>query len=248
MPYFLRSRQLVACLIILFISDGYAFSHAWADPPDKMVTPMPEIERAKNLLENGQFGVAAEVLEQFIATQDLSEVNLRYAYNVLVLIKLQAMQAAEARDAARTALEHYPDIYADPAEFPVTVNDTYDDLRSKMFGALAVTQPDGARVFLDGDYIGTAPLLLDFVPKGHHSINLSKSGFRDDSRQIEIESGATLRLEPTMSKSRGLGWWMVRVVPTVAVGTLIATSTGGGVSASPTGSATGLPSPPASPQ
>jgi hypothetical protein len=50
------------------------------------------------------------------------------------------------------------------------------------------------RVFVDGNFIGNAPLEFD-LPPGRHSIKASKPGFHDFLREVTAEAGSEIALE-----------------------------------------------------
>jgi hypothetical protein len=52
------------------------------------------------------------------------------------------------------------------------------------------TQPD-VRVFVDGNFIGNAPLEFD-LPPGAHSIRASRPGYRDLLRHVDAEAGSEI--------------------------------------------------------
>lgn len=222
-----KSRIPIQPSVTLFLLFVIAIAALAVAGETESIAVPDEITQAKQLLENGEFTRAASLLEDFIASSTLTEDNYRYAYNILVLVKLQSMQADAARHIARQALRRFPDIHADIVEFPVTVNDTYDEMRALMFGSLAIAKPEGARVFIDREYVGTTPLLLEYLEAGSHEVNLSKSGFRDFLRRVDIAPGETVRLEPVMSKSKGVRYWAMRIVPVAVAGSVIVAAIAG---------------------
>ena len=62
-------------------------------------------------------------------------------------------------------------------------------------GSISVTStPSGASVYLDGSYKGATPKTLRGVSAGSHTIKLSKSGYRDDTRRISVKAGESKRI------------------------------------------------------
>ena len=65
-------------------------------------------------------------------------------------------------------------------------------------GFLRVRAEQGeVRVFVDGNFIGNAPLEYD-LPPGAHSIKASKPGFRDFMRSVTAEAGAEIEIDATL--------------------------------------------------
>jgi len=53
------------------------------------------------------------------------------------------------------------------------------------------SSPSGARVYLDGNYKGTTPLILKDVSVGSHTIKLSKKYYYDFEKKITVSAGET---------------------------------------------------------
>jgi|GEM_PF-6396602 len=71
-------------------------------------------------------------------------------------------------------------------------------------GTLVVSSsPSGGKVYLDGSYVGNTPLTLGGIPEGPHSITISKEGYEDASKSVEVIANTsnsvslTLRQKPT---------------------------------------------------
>ena len=60
-----------------------------------------------------------------------------------------------------------------------------------------------ARVFVDGVRRGDAPLLLEHVPEGEHSIEVRAEGFRTTARTVPVNAGSTAMLEIAMEPEPG---------------------------------------------
>lgn len=70
-----------------------------------------------------------------------------------------------------------------------------------LFGSLFLNSlPSGADVWVDGNYIGRTPLLLDGLREGKHSITVTKTGWRVEEVDPAVVGGVTLmtsvQLEP----------------------------------------------------
>lgn len=67
-------------------------------------------------------------------------------------------------------------------------------------GTVNVTSnPDGAEVYADGQFVGNCPAVLKLKP-GKHTVTVKLSGYRDWSREISLESGSEVRLTATLEQ------------------------------------------------
>jgi hypothetical protein len=62
-------------------------------------------------------------------------------------------------------------------------------------GSLAFTSlPDGARVYLDGTYVGVTPAEVLTVPVGEHQVLFTLAGYRDSSYTVTVRAGEEHRV------------------------------------------------------
>jgi hypothetical protein len=67
-------------------------------------------------------------------------------------------------------------------------------------GTVNVTSnPDGAEVYADGQFVGNCPAVLKLKP-GKHTVSVKLSGYRDWSREISVEPGSEVRLAATLEQ------------------------------------------------
>jgi hypothetical protein len=67
-------------------------------------------------------------------------------------------------------------------------------------GNVKVTSdPDGADVSVDGNFVGNAPSALK-LPAGKHTIQVSKDGYANWSKEIQVMAGADLNLKAPLQK------------------------------------------------
>jgi hypothetical protein len=74
-------------------------------------------------------------------------------------------------------------------------------------GSLYVTTlPSAADVWIDGTYVGRSPLVLDALATGHHTVGLTKTGWRPLQLDVSIVAGQTtlssMRLEQQRTTAR----------------------------------------------
>jgi len=65
-------------------------------------------------------------------------------------------------------------------------------------GLLVITEPQGARVTINGVGWGTTPVAIPFLPSGSKRVRVTKSGYESEERLVDAgsaHSGATLRIE-----------------------------------------------------
>ncbi|MFA5031557.1 MAG: TonB-dependent receptor [bacterium] len=67
------------------------------------------------------------------------------------------------------------------------------------FGSIQIgTNPSGAEILLDGEYVGNTPTRLDLIPFGEHSILLSKKGYNTAIKLIVLYPGKISTLTETL--------------------------------------------------
>jgi hypothetical protein len=62
---------------------------------------------------------------------------------------------------------------------------------------LVVTEPEGARVFVDGNFAGAGPAQLELT-EGRHSIRVTMLGFREHLEELDAALGSSQTLEVTL--------------------------------------------------
>ncbi len=77
----------------------------------------------------------------------------------------------------------------------------------KLYGKVRVSsRPTGARVLVDGEYRGLAPLNIELRPGDPSTVSLAKAGYRSASKTLTLESGEerelALTLEPMVAEIR----------------------------------------------
>ena len=73
-------------------------------------------------------------------------------------------------------------------------------LPSDSSGTVSVTtNPDGADVYVDGQFNGNSPATLKLKP-GKHTIRVSMTGYSDWTREISTDAGSSVHLTATLQK------------------------------------------------
>jgi PKD repeat protein len=69
-------------------------------------------------------------------------------------------------------------------------------------GTVAVrSDPDGAAVYLDGQFAGRTPLMLERVQTGDHRVRVVKEGYLENGRIIAVSAGETATLQVRLTAS-----------------------------------------------
>ena len=63
-----------------------------------------------------------------------------------------------------------------------------------------VSNPDGADVYADGQFVGNSPAILKLSP-GKHTVAVKMSGYKDWSREVSTDAGSDARLTATLEKA-----------------------------------------------
>jgi hypothetical protein len=93
-----------------------------------------------------------------------------------------------------------------PANVDVVIAESKDEKKpAKVESATGsikiVSEPDGADVKIDGNFVGNTPSQLKLT-EGKHTILVTKDGFADWSKEIQVSTGADLNLKATLQKKQ----------------------------------------------
>lgn len=66
-------------------------------------------------------------------------------------------------------------------------------------GVNVSSNPAGADITVDGDFVGNSPASLKLAP-GKHTITVKMSGYRDWSREITVQAGSDVQLTASLEK------------------------------------------------
>ncbi len=104
---------------------------------------------------------------------------------VPVSIRTQVTKSEEEKTAEENLNQSKPTENAtqDPAKGTVNVS----------------SNPAGADVFADGDFVGNSPAVLKLAP-GKHTVAVKSSGYTDWSKEITVQSGSEVQLTANLEK------------------------------------------------
>jgi RNase P/RNase MRP subunit p29 len=92
-----------------------------------------------------------------------------------------------------------------PANVDVVISESKDEKKTAKDSATGnikvVSEPDGADVKIDGNFVGNTPSQLKLT-EGKHTIQVTKDGFDDWSKEIQVSAGADLNLKATLQKKQ----------------------------------------------
>lgn len=171
--------------------------------------PFDQVELARTTLQKGREALfkmeidgaiaqLSDAVDQLIAVlpyikkQELADAMMAVAVAHFQKGKTPAMQQALKR-----LFVWRPNYTADPAQVPPQMNEAVEAARQQV-GQLpradlqVSSEPSGAQVFVDGDYIGVAPLSVPGLAVGEHYITLKKLGYKRGLRVAQVkESGGS---------------------------------------------------------
>jgi hypothetical protein len=241
-----------------------------AAPAAQAAPAAGSLDQARELIKNGEYDPAIELLRAEVARTANDPVRQREAY--LQLIKTYVFLGndykfkPQGREMSnlnyRAASELIAEMLAIPAlrntrpepatDYPPEMVTRFADARARMFGAFRVleVEPVAAVVLLDGDTLQAgSPIATrgaNDLPVGDHQVAVSRAGYQDIVETITISPGATLERSYRLEKKRGAMWYATRGGATAGlVGGLIALLAGrnGGTTATAT-PLPGAPPPP----
>jgi hypothetical protein len=65
---------------------------------------------------------------------------------------------------------------------------------------MLITKPEGADVYVDGQFYGNSPATLKLKP-GKHTIQVKASGYKDWSREVSTDSASEAHLTAVLEKT-----------------------------------------------
>lgn len=87
------------------------------------------------------------------------------------------------------------------------------ELKPKIGSLTVSTEPEGAKIYVDGYCKGTSDTLVSSIPEGTHTVMLSLDGYRSYSKQLQVEDGDTLHMSHTFEPLPTTGTVVVNCTP-----------------------------------
>ena len=92
--------------------------------------------------------------------------------------------------------------------YDICVEDSYGgikcglnfDVLTDEVGSIEVeSNPSGAKVYLDSDYVGTTPFTIEDASLGSHKITISKTGYVDYTKWVTVKVDSTSRVSADLN-------------------------------------------------
>ena len=194
---------LVVCGLLAFPSPGLGL-----ETPQDPALP-PELQRGIELIDEGDFEAARELLEAFTAgpageASSGREVALAYLY--LGIARLYLDSEREARRALQDSQLRDPEFVPEVSALPRRVVEAWGEVSA--LGALVVmTTPAAAAVFVNEEHQGEAPVDVALLAPGDYRVTVTREGYMDATRVVTVEAGAeaTVQVELTAAAEDGEG-------------------------------------------
>jgi hypothetical protein len=179
----------------LILQEALAFEGRKMVEDGRLLYQQAELEDAAAVLEGG-----VRSLEQSVAvTRSVRE--LWEAYMLLATARLGAGLEPAARDALADAVALQPGRRPDPAVFPPSILELYEEERELAEGdaaALTIQSPvPGARVWVDGRDVGAAPVVVPGLMPGLHHVHL-RAGEQVGYVRVDLQGGAPSTIAPKL--------------------------------------------------
>jgi hypothetical protein len=173
--------------------------------PKAQATAEKYVERAREAMDDGDFGKATKMLER---ASKLLEENGDAVPDLRMLaeIYLQAGVAFfrdgmedEGDDMLNRAVHLDPERSLDGADYPPIFIKVFDRARYNVLrrprGRVEVKAQPGASVLFDGRNLGKAPLVLTDVLPGEHWVRVERPGEAVQVKKVRVGGGKTLEVE-----------------------------------------------------
>ena len=170
------------------------------------------VERGRAAYEEFELEETTRLLGQALAKYErnaayLSNFNT-FADLLMLLGAVYSLQGDEGRalEFFSRAYTVYNEVEPDPSLFNPAMRQQFDKavshLTGRARGSLALTSNPGyAEVYLDGDFVGITPVVLEGLLEGRHYIRMKKDGFRGFGKPVEVrvkrETTLSADLKPT---------------------------------------------------
>jgi|SRR5580765_1452033 len=241
----LPSRS-IAVLLLLALVPSLLPTAVWAQggqpAPPAPATPQSstaELDAARDLIRNGEYDGAIELLKRAIGAGQSAQ--LRDAYLLLIKtyffvgndLKFNPKAGREAanlnyqearkliQECLRTpGLQHTVPVPA--SDYPSQMIEAFNEIRGTMFGSFRISrlEPRDAVALLDADTLRAFPgdtLLGDVdIPVGKHLVHLRAEGYKSVDEEVVIPPGSVLERSYQMIHQRSAVWYAT--ASTLAVG------------------------------
>lgn len=271
MDHFCRSRELAVLLCAALLHAALpiaslAQGSAPGPPPATLAGPV-SLDRARELIKDGEYDGAIEILKGAIGAGRTPQLQQAYLLLIKTYVflgndlkfKPQGREASnlnyqEARkliaECLRTpGLRHTEPVPA--SDYPPEMIEMFRSVRGTIFGSFRVArlEPPAAIVLLDADTLRTFPgdsLLGDVdIPVGQHLVHLRAAGYNHVDEQVVIPPGSVLERSYRLARKRGPVWYATASsVAAAAVIGAFAIGRNGSNGPSPPGLLPGAPPPP----
>jgi hypothetical protein len=171
--------------------------------------PFDQVELARTTLQKGRDALfkmeldaaimqLSDAVDQLIAVLPyIKKQELADAMMAVAVAQFQKGKTPAMQQALKRLFVWRPNYSPDPSQVPPQMTEAVDAARQAIAGLpradLQVnSEPSGAQVFVDGDYIGVAPLTVPGVAVGEHYVTLKKLGYKRGLRVAQVkESGGS---------------------------------------------------------
>lgn len=102
---------------------------------------------------------------------------------------------------AKGFLSHSGKVVVDREDGPIEVNVSLPSFYGKL--DIAGNSCAGASVYVDNEYIGSAPIIVDKLSPGVHEVKIVKTLYKTFSQSVEVKEGKSVKLTPVLEGNYG---------------------------------------------
>lgn len=180
--------------------------------------PFDQVELARTTLQKGRDALfkmeidgailqLSDAVDQLIAVLPyIKKQELADAMMAVAIAHFQKGKTPAMQQALRRLFVWRPNYTADPSQVPPQMLEAVEAARQQVAqlprADLRVSsEPTGAQIFVDGDYIGVAPLTVPGLAVGEHYVTLKKLGYKRGLRVAQVKEGGGSPVVGKLSRS-----------------------------------------------
>ena len=202
-------------ILALIISLGPALG--WSQPEASLAELRTTLELAISEFEGPEQGQSLLRFEEIItqletewrqeALSDEGAALLVRAYEYRARVQMNLGNTEKAADSFRALIAIAPQHRLDETSISPKVVDFFKSIKAQMIGFMTIQSvPQGATVSLNGKVLSVTDFFPLDVVAGDYTLDITKSGYRQETREATVAAGETLSLQFDLVRTSASGF------------------------------------------